>query len=57
MGVHHFWWDEKRQGYWQGHNVAGALALPGKAFSMSHAGTRLLVATSARKIVNLDIRR
>eukprot|EP00884_Botryococcus_braunii_P002091 jgi/Botrbrau1/11883/Bobra.126_2s0017.1 len=46
-------WDTRSP---QGQNAAGAVALPGKAFSMSHAGPRLLVATSTRQIVIVDTR-
>ena len=33
------------------------MQLPGKAFSMSQAGARLLVATSSRHVLAYDIRR
>ena len=41
----------------QGRNCAAHMALPGKAFSMSQASTRLVVATSSRHLLAYDIRR
>lgn len=41
----------------QGHNGVGYIVLPGKAFSMTQAGTRLVVATSARRVQIYDIRK
>ena len=33
------------------------MALPGKAFSMAQASTRLVVATSSRHVLAYDVRR
>ncbi|CAK0749983.1 hypothetical protein CVIRNUC_001953 [Coccomyxa viridis] len=41
----------------QGSNQAAQLRLPGKIFSMSHAGQRLVIATSSRHVLIYDIRK
>ena len=41
----------------QGSNQAAQLRLPGKVFSMSHAGQRLVIATSSRHVLIYDIRK
>lgn len=46
-------WDPRLR---QGQNGVGYIVLPGKAFSMTQAGTRLVVATAARRVQIYDIR-
>ena len=41
----------------QGSNQAALIRLPGKVFSMSHAGQRLVIATSSRHVLIYDIRK
>ena len=41
----------------QGQNGVGYIVLPGKVFSMAQTGTRLIVATSARRVQIYDLRK
>lgn len=46
--------------YWRlyaGHAFVAAVPLPGKAYTMSAAGQRLVVGTSGRHVLIFDVRR